>query len=53
MQNEAILTRLDTRRRNAMLALASSCCPRLDVHAYLGPRLSRYDYAIVREAATR
>jgi len=50
MHTEALLTRLDSRRRDAMLDLASSCCPRLDVRAYLAPRLSRYDYAIVREA---
>jgi hypothetical protein len=45
-----ILTRLDPRRRDAMLELASACCPRVDMRAYLGPRLSHYDYAIVREA---
>jgi hypothetical protein len=49
MHTESVLTRLDARRRDAMLALASACCPRLDVHAYLAPRLSRYDYAVVRE----
>jgi hypothetical protein len=49
MHTEAILTRLDARRRDAMLALATSCCPRLDARAYLSPRLSRYDYAIVSE----
>jgi hypothetical protein len=49
MHTESVLTRLDARRRVAMLELASACCPRLDVHAYLAPRLSRYDYAIVSE----
>jgi hypothetical protein len=50
MHTEAILTRLDDHRRDAMLELASACCPRIDMRAYLAPRLSRYDYAIVREA---
>ena len=53
MHTESILLHLDADRREAMLELASSCCPRLDARAYLGARLSHYDYAIVSEAGGR